>query len=285
MPIIHQNFTPISLQSKSECLPGVLYNRILKVRNIIEPKPIGLMLIMGKENISKDTMSILGQQLPRVINSKTPYPVAFLHDKAKVNFEKSIEVYKDAHTEENMHGEHDKSLSNNRKVGHAFCRLANNQENVLLDNVNLNSVGKLYILGHGSAGIGVIKSGEQIFNIKEIVDILESKGILDAVKDLRFTSCYSADVSPPKSMSPEDIDAANSGSGIILGGKMSFIDLVSNEIWERGYTDVKISGYHGAGVFYKGKDLPLTHLRSSSIQASDTVKREHVRVTLRSEVD
>ncbi len=243
------------------------------------------MLIIGKERISKDTMNILGQQLPRVLNSKTPYPVAFLHDNAKVNFEKSIETYKEAHTEEITHGERDKSLSNSRIIGYAFCRLAKIQENVLLDNVNLNSVGKLYILGHGSAGIGYIKSGEQIFNIKEIVDILESKGILDTVKDLRFTSCNSADVSPPKSMSPEDIDAANSGTGIIFGEKMSFIDLISNDIWERGYTDVKVSGYHGDGIFYNSKDLPLTHLRSSSKQASDAVKREHVRVTLRSEVD
>ncbi|HHK8633297.1 TPA: OspB protein, partial [Vibrio parahaemolyticus] len=57
------------------------------------------------------------------------------------------------------------------------------------------------------------------------------------------------------------------------------------EIWERGYTDVRITGYHGKGVFYNKNELPLTHLRSSTIPATETVKRKYLRVTLESDLD
>ncbi|EML0248621.1 OspB protein, partial [Vibrio parahaemolyticus] len=102
-------------------------------------------------------------------------------------------------------------------------------------------------------------------------------------------SCQSADKRAPASMSDKDIQEANCDKGLlhraIFGRGKSLIDLISSEIWSRGYSDISVSGYHGNGVFYDGKNIPLEHIRSSTIPASDIVKRKDVRETLYSEVD
>ncbi|HFN0192280.1 TPA: OspB protein, partial [Vibrio parahaemolyticus] len=163
------------------------------------------------------------------------------------------------------------------------------QKNVVINELDLTEYTKVYVLGHGSAGVGVIKSGEQYFNVEDIVNLLEKNGILSTIKDIRFVSCQSADKRAPVSMSDKDIQEANCDKGMlhraIFGTEKSLIDLISSEIWSRGYSDISVSGYHGNGVFYDGKNIPLEHIRSSTIPASDIVKRKDVRETLYSEVD
>ncbi|EJG0104759.1 OspB protein, partial [Vibrio parahaemolyticus] len=163
------------------------------------------------------------------------------------------------------------------------------QKNVVINELDLTEYTKVYVLGHGSAGVGVIKSGDQYFNVEDIVNLLEKNGILSTIKDIRFVSCQSADKRAPVSMSDKDIQEANCDKGMlhraIFGKEKSLIDLISNEIWSRGYSDISVSGYHGNGVFYDGKNIPLEHIRSSTIPASDIVKRKDVRETLYSEVD
>lgn len=99
----------------------------------------------------------------------------------------------------------------------------------------------------------MIKSGEQYFSVEDIVNLLEKNGILSAIKDIRFVSCQSADKRAPASMSDKDIQEANCDKGLlhraILGTEKSLIDLISSEIWSRGYSDISVSGYHGNGVF------------------------------------
>ncbi|HFW3558184.1 TPA: hypothetical protein ACIBIG_004443, partial [Salmonella enterica subsp. enterica serovar Waycross] len=98
----------------------------------------------------------------------------------------------------------------------------------------------------------------------------------------------SADKREPNSFRKEDIDKANRNAGfferMVFGERDTFIERVANEIWSRGYTDVKVSGYHGAGVFYAG-EIPFTHLRSTTIPPTITIKRKSVRVTLESPID
>ncbi|WP_039949299.1 hypothetical protein, partial [Vibrio ichthyoenteri] len=205
----------------------------------------------------------------------------FLSEKVKIEFENSIACYQQV-------SDSGKCESNDDIVGRAFVKAAKTQENVLVEDIQLESFRKLYITGHGGAGVAHTSSGDSIFTAKEVVDILEVNGILGKIKDLRFTSCGSADRRKIASVSKESIDVANRDPGIFeklaFGGAKSFIEVLSSEIWDRGYTDVRVSGYHGAGVFYK-EELPFTHLRSSTIPATDTVKRESLRVTLESDLD
>ncbi|MGW7678904.1 hypothetical protein [Shewanella sp. S23-S33] len=253
-----------------------------------QKKPQGLMLIIGNHGVSKDSLHILGQQLPRVINNKTPYIAAFIDDGAKKSFNESIEIYKEMYPSE-LSSEQYRSLNVNEKIAYTLNQTAKKQINISLRDLNLSEFSKLYILGHGAAGLDVIKSGGKTFDVKQIVDTLEENNILSEIKDLRVTSCNSADKNSPKSMSSRDISEANEKPGffskMIFGDKKSLVELISEEVWIRGYTDISVSGYHGSGVFYNGKDLPLSHLRSSTIPVSDEIKRKEVRVTLHSNLD
>ncbi|ELK3869449.1 OspB protein, partial [Vibrio parahaemolyticus] len=244
-----------------------------------------LMLVLGSSGFGKDRLNILGQQLPRVLKRKDPYTTAFLNNNAKKCFEESIKDIKRINID-NKHLMGPK-VSSDLIVEALVSDAAKIQKNVVINELDLTEYTKVYVLGHGSAG--VIKSGDQYFNVEDIVNLLEKNGILSTIKDIRFVSCQSADKRAPVSMSDKDIQEASCDKGLlhraIFGKEQSLIDLISNEIWSRGYSDVLVSGYHGNGVFYDGKNIPLEHTRSSTIPTSDIVKRKTVRETMYSEVD
>ncbi|EIK4765370.1 OspB protein, partial [Vibrio parahaemolyticus] len=253
----------------------------------VPKKTKSLMLVLGSSGFGKERLNILGQQLPRVLKRKDPYTAAFLNNNAKKFFEESIKDIKRINIDNNhLMGP---KVSSDLIVEALVSDAAKIQKNVVINELDLTEYTKVYVLGHGSAGVGVIKSGDQYFNVEDIVNLLEKNGILSTIKDIRFVSCQSADKRAPVSMSDKDIQEANCDKGMlhraIFGKEKSLIDLISNEIWSRGYSDISVSGYHGNGVFYDGKNIPLEHIRSSTIPASDIVKRKDVRETLYSEVD
>lgn len=245
------------------------------------------MLVLGSSGVGKDRLNILGQQLPRILKRKDPYTIAFLYKDAKKCFEESIKEIKSINIDNNhLMGP---KFSSDLIVEALVSDAAKIQKNVVINELDLTEYTKVYVSGHGSAGVGVIKSGEQYFSVEDIVNLLEKNGILSAIKDIRFVSCQSADKRAPASMSDKDIQEANCDKGffrsVIFGKEKSLIEQISDEIWSRGYSDVSVSGYHGKGVFYDGENIPVDHIRSSTIPASDTVKRKDVRETLYSEVD
>ncbi|HID7510876.1 TPA: hypothetical protein ACXHW4_004824 [Enterobacter hormaechei] len=247
----------------------------------------GLILVFGEQEINdKNTIySLLGQQVPRIFSNKALYPALFLHESAKIDFEKSIQPISQI-------GKYEKlgSADADEAVGSAVGLVAKEQKNLTMIDINLNDFKKVYIHGHGAAGKDLICSGSSVLTAKELVDSLEKNGILNKIKDIRLTSCDSADKSPVESLTKEGIDKANNTPGVLsrlfYGKKESFLEKVANEIWGRGYHNIEVSGYHGKGVFYNG-EIPMTHLRSTTIPAVDVVKREIVRktLTLESEVD
>lgn len=241
----------------------------------------GLILICGEQGFDdKNTAySLLGQQVPRVFSKKTPYPTLFLHENAKLEFEKFSQPISQVEKHEHL-----ESPDTDLAVGAALGFVAKEQKNLSMIDINLNDFEKVYISGHGVAGEDSILSGNSFLTAKELVDALEKNGILNKTKDIRLTNCGSADKSDVDSLTKEGIDRANNYSGLLnrifYGKKESFLEKVAHEVWRRGYHDIKLSGYHGKGVFYNGKDIPMTHLRSPTIPATDVVKRETVRKTL-----
>lgn len=245
----------------------------------------GMLLVTGEKGFNESVcLNMLGQQIPRVFSGKPLYPSVFLTQAAVSEFEKAIEnPYK------SMSGDIDlQKYDNDHNCGTAVGIVAQQQENLTLGEVTLGEFRKVYITGHGSAGIDALVSGGSVYTAKELVDILVAHNILDQIKDIRLVGCYSADKRRPASFNPEDIEKANRDAGffekMLLGARTSFMEKVADEIWRRGYTDVKVSGYHGAGVFYAG-DIPFTHLRSTTVPATLTIKRETVRETLESQID
>ncbi len=245
----------------------------------------GFLLVTGEKGFDKSAcLHMLGQQISRVFSGKHLYPSVFISKDAASEFEKTInDHYK------TLSGHIDlQQYSNDSNCGIAVGIVARQQENLILDEITLSEFKKVYITGHGAAGTNALASGDSIFSAKQLVDILVANNVLENIKDVRIVSCYSADKRKPDSFKKEDIDKANRNAGfferMVFGERDTFVERVANEIWSRGYTDVKVSGYHGAGVFYAG-EIPFTHLRSTAIPATITAKRESVRVTLESPID
>jgi hypothetical protein len=240
----------------------------------------GLILVCGVQGFNNRAtiLSLLGQQIPRVFRNKTLYPTLFLHENAKLDFEKSISPISQIGRRERLD-----SADTYEATGSAIGIVAKEQKNLTMTDINLNDFKKVYIYGHGNAGKDLICSGSSLLTSKELVDSLENSGILNKIKDIRITSCASADKSTVKTLTKEGIDKANNDSGLlnrlIYGKKESFLERVASEIWGRGYHDIAVSGYHGNGVFHID-EIPMTHLRSPTTPAIDVVRRRDVRKTL-----
>ncbi|EHJ7192110.1 hypothetical protein KAN62_001096 [Salmonella enterica subsp. enterica serovar Victoria] len=263
---------------------------IIRVANIaynisqVEQKS-GFLLVTGEKGFNKSAcLHMLGQQISRVFSGKHLYPGVFISKDAASEFEKTISTHY-----KTLSGHIDlQQYTNDVNCGAAVGIVARQQENLILDEITLSAFKKVYITGHGAAGTNVLASGDSVFSAKQLVDFLVANKVLEVIKDIRISSCYSADKREPNSFKNEDIDKANRNAGfferMVFGERDTFIERVANEIWSRGYTDVKVSGYHGAGVFYAG-EIPFTHLRSTTIPPTITVKRKSVRVTLESPID
>lgn len=245
----------------------------------------GAILVIANSGISEDDAAgIIGQQVPRAIKDKVFRDIIFLHKEAFDEFEKTCENFREVEL-----SLEDKSFDNALAAILKYSALK--QKALHIEEADLSQYRKLYISGHGNAGVGCLGSGSQLFSVQEIVDALHSSGILEHIKDIRFTSCGSADKRKPVSFSKEHIENARKESGtlekILSGEKHSLAEYVSQEVWSRGFTDVRVSGYHGNGVFVSSKEdiLPQTHLRSLEIPAVNITRRSGVRVTLTSQVD
>lgn len=123
---------------------------------------------------------------------------------------------------------------------------------------------KLYVLGHGHAGLDLLAAGETLaqeyITARTLAEQMKRNGLPKTFKDLRITTCYSADSMKPKSFSPEDLDKA---SGIFEGSKEGIRTLfnplkkspplaqsISREFHRLGYENIQVTGYHGAGVTF-----------------------------------
>ncbi|MGK9424704.1 hypothetical protein O6490_25045, partial [Salmonella enterica subsp. enterica] len=83
--------------------------------------------------------------------------------------------------------------TNDVNCGAAVGIVARQQENLILDEITLSTFKKVYITGHGAAGTNVLASGDSVFSAKQLVDILVANKVLEVIKDIRISSCYSAD--------------------------------------------------------------------------------------------
>lgn len=169
---------------------------------------VGAILVLGKDNISRDSINLLGQQVPRVLSGKTPYPVMFLNENAKNEFKSSITSLCKITSSNNCE-------STDEVVGKALVTAAKSQINLSMEDAKLESFRKIYITGHGSSGMPYIYSGDSKFSIKDIVDLLEKNKILDNIKDIRLTCCNSADKREIRNLSQESIELANRDSSFL----------------------------------------------------------------------
>ncbi|MPV70219.1 hypothetical protein [Burkholderia sp. BE17] len=133
---------------------------------------------------------------------------------------------------------------------------------------------KLYILGHGGAGMDILaadaKCLEGMVKGKDVARQLADGGLDKAFSDIRVTACYSADSRKPMSFHPEDLvraakpDTKRGGLFGVFGAKVAtrepFAQTLSNELNRVGFAQPSVVGYHGAGVTFPPNDHHVQHL-------------------------
>ncbi|EHW5945965.1 hypothetical protein [Escherichia coli] len=239
-------------QSSSLNHSGVLnHDPVLSVssKTIPHQDKKGVMVFLGKEGVGEQALNILGQQIPRTLKGKEPYDILFISQSTKADYEKKAQQYViDSLSDADL-----KSKDVNVAIGAAVKTAYKNNRLLTPEEFNVDSYKKVYILGHGSAGDNHITCGSEYLGHREIISRMESVGLL-GMRDIRLLPCYSADAQKITSTSPFRSNAE---------GGMSLLEYTANELTDRGYTDIKVVAYNGAGVFVSpDKKVPLTHLRA-----------------------
>ncbi|EHJ4094690.1 OspB [Escherichia fergusonii] len=259
--IPNHNISNSFSMSSLSCLP------INKVENASGAS----LLFLGKEGVGEDALHIIGQQIPRVFKSKKMYDIVFYNRFSMEDFASKLKAMLPKQTITTI-------ASDDSAVTVAAMIALQKTTLKTIEETDFSQYKKIYILGHGTAGGHSLIFGPELLNVDEVISRLVDGNVLK-VKDIRLTSCGSAD--KEKICSFTD-DKTQEGDGLLSkimsflkGNKMSFLDKFIESLEDKGHDNIKVSGYHGVGVFYTGKSLPFTHLRSITLppDPEQTVKR------------
>ncbi|MGQ5525141.1 membrane-targeted effector domain-containing toxin [Chitinimonas sp. PSY-7] len=137
---------------------------------------------------------------------------------------------------------------------------------------------RIYIIGHGGPGRDILAADRAVtqgrVTAADVAQQLATGGLHRDFRDIRATSCYSADTRHPTSFSPPDLQRAAQAElaptpsfrnlfGLFSWGQVprqSFAQSLSSELSRVGYSAVKVTGYHGAGVGFGGQDYNVRRL-------------------------
>ncbi|WDB26918.1 secretion protein EspS [Escherichia albertii] len=268
----------VSVPAKqSQSIPTTLAGRTIKKAQEKE----GLVVFLGMKSVNEYTLNILGQNVSRVTTGKKPYDLLFLNDATKQDFDKRKMEF----TYPGANKSHLQSSNSDVVAAAAISIAATEMKTILPNDLTPGKYNKIYLSGDGSAGLPLLKCGDEILSPADIVDRITQHN-LHEIDDIRLTSCHSANITKNNDFSPDEIEkSANLNNGwlarVLFGQKKSLAEHLCAEFASRGMS-VSISGYYGAGVFYvpeHGK--PTTHLRSTTVPATPeyTVRRSDYRAT------
>ncbi|WDC22948.1 secretion protein EspS [Escherichia albertii] len=268
----------VSVPAKqSQSIPTTLAGRTIKKAQEKE----GLLVFLGMKSVNEYTLNILGQNVSRVTTGKKPYDLLFLNDATKQDFDKRKMEF----TYPGANKSHLQSSNSDVVAAAAISIAATEMKTILPNDLTPGKYNKIYLSGDGSAGLPLLKCGDEILSPADIVDRITQHN-LHEIDDIRLTSCHSANITKNNDFSPDEIEkSANLNNGwlarVLFGQKKSLAEHLCAEFASRGMS-VSISGYYGAGVFYvpeHGK--PTTHLRSTTVPATPeyTVRRSDYRAT------
>ncbi|HHR5856935.1 TPA: hypothetical protein ACS7Y1_003607 [Providencia alcalifaciens] len=229
----------------------------------------GLLVFLGNKNIGNQTINIIGQQIPRILQNKNAYDLLVMSDNIKNEFNTNKKRY----VIESLNNEALKSKNTHEAVGAAISHAVKTTKTLTPEEININQYKKIYILGHGSAGDNYITCGDEEISHKEIVSRLNKLGLLN-LKDIRLTSCYSGD-SDKFTTSNKTIDANPPKN-------KSLFTRVVDELNNNGFKDINVTAYHGAGIFVSEKGgVPKTHLRaiSKAPNTEESFKRSDYKIS------
>lgn len=139
---------------------------------------------------------------------------------------------------------------------------------------------KLYILGHGRAGMPIVTSELDDANLiptRELVLRLKDAGLSKAILDIRLDTCESAD--PVSLVSFSDLTSPLHNLKKFFSGKTSAAQTLSEALTYAGYPNVTVTGYHGSGlVLYRVGHEPH---RETAVRSCDNLQRLRVETAKR----
>lgn len=123
---------------------------------------------------------------------------------------------------------------------------------------------KLYIIGHGGAGQDILAGDQRMehgmITAKNLAMDLLDGGIAQLFKDIRVTACYSANATKPTSFDSATLDKSsrpvnwNKYKFWESEKTKSFAHTLRDELLASGFSNVEVSGYHGAGVTFSKQE-------------------------------
>jgi len=145
---------------------------------------------------------------------------------------------------------------------------------------------KLYILGHGGAGMHLLAADEKMtlghITAKELANQMQAGGLPKTFRDIRVTACYSADAIKPTSFSSQELNetsgAYSKKPGMLRGifnppkDITPLAQAISRELNQLGYDRTQVTGYHGAGVTFSQDEF-----RTRRIEGVPDIRRSLVK--------
>lgn len=180
----------------------------------------------------------------------------------------------------------DKSLDSLQKHSQELSvvsrlELISNENKQLTNKLSLGR-DKLYIIGHGNAGQDILAADQRMehgmITAKDLALDLLDGGIAQKFNDIRVTACYSADATKPVSFDSATLEKSsrpvNRNKYKLWGSETTkpFAHTLRDELLAIGFSNVAVSGYHGAGVTFSKQE---NHSRRLSDQPD--VRRSAVR--------
>ncbi|MGC3030560.1 hypothetical protein ACPUER_36605 [Burkholderia sp. DN3021] len=246
----------------------------------------------GSAPIKTDLMSAIGSYVHRVVNpnkSIDDYPLVFSDKSGLETFNRFREKFPIASSSERpkLTGR----LSDD--LGAHFGYAIRNVRAVMAEDFEFSPDQKIYVTGHGTAGTDVMQVDDKFFTMKDVSRELASIGVPKNIRDVRLTSCNSADSRKMPAVKDENLSDYSKqflekstlfglfGSERVRKAPAEYL---LDEMSKAGFDEVTVTGYHGAGIYCNGKEFPQSSLRNANAPTNigynpeDTVRRSTVSV-------
>jgi hypothetical protein len=142
----------------------------------------------------------------------------------------------------------DNVIKTGRQIHQALYTATKSME-VEVGLADLGADDKLYLLGHGAAGMDGVSDASDMHGyttMEEYALQLKKANLSRAIRDIRATWCESGDHTPAASFAPEQtndpIDAFNR--------KLTPAQMLSLQLTKLGYKNISVTGYKGLGSIY-----------------------------------
>ncbi|UXU85291.1 RHS repeat-associated core domain-containing protein [Burkholderia sp. S-53] len=241
-------YTPFSTK---EILELAMASNLVRFRQGKEPYPV----IVGTKAERKALERIRSQLLQSAVVESASYETALQQhrDRFSMGSFNASEEYEYAVTK------HEGSQFREEVEVYENMTIESQQEHKALAKLRPEA-DKLYVLGHGFAGfdfLGGDVEGSTSKSADWIARELATKGLSKDFRDIRALSCYSANTVEPVSFEPAELARAAQSTRVRGTGtyRQPFAQSLRDALRKRGFNQVEVTGYHGAGSMYSIRSL------------------------------